>query len=179
VRPALALLALGWFALIAQGAVATFVPARFCPDLGLLVVVGMGLHWRGVTGGLAMATLLGYTADLLSGSLLGQHALLRLLAFAAARLASRQLNLRGSLPLAVFAAGLTFAYALAAWTLSSFFTGTPVFAWGGLRDALPHALINAALAPWASWLVERFAGWLGDDDSARRTLRFEPGGRPA
>ena len=176
-RRALALVALGLLAVFVQGALATHLRPPWSPDLGLLVVVAFGLHWRGFAGGLCASAALGYVSDVLSGSLFGQHALLRLLAFAGARLASRQLNLRGPLPLAIFAAALTAVYALALLALTSFFTGAADWGLGGVVDTLRHALINALGAPVVAAAVERVATWTGEDEAARRPLRLEPRSR--
>ncbi len=170
------LFALGWLALVLQGALSTFVPPPYCPDLGLLVVIAIGLSWERAASGLVLAAALGFSADLLSGSLLGQHALLRLAAYTGSRLASRQLNLRGPLPLAVFAAGLSLVYAIAVLALTAFFVGAGSVSGGWLVDALQHALVNAALAPATSSLVEKLRHWSGTDDPGRRPLRLEPRG---
>jgi rod shape-determining protein MreD len=170
---------MGWAALVVQGAVSTFLPPPYCPDLGLLVVIAIGLCWERASSGLLLAFALGLAADTMSGSLLGQHALLRLAAYVASRLASRQLNLRGALPLAVFAAGLTLLDALAVLALTSFFTGSGSPGLGWFVDALQHGLVNAALAPAVSVLVERVGVWAGADDGSRRPLRLEPRGRGA
>jgi rod shape-determining protein MreD len=174
VRRGLALLGFGLVLLWLQGAVATFLPPRACPDLGLLAVLAIGLRWERLASGFALAGLLGFAADVLSGSLLGQHALLRLFVFAGARMASRQLNLRGALPLAVFAFGLSLAYALAAFALTDFFVPGSSASWGELATAAPHALLDALFAPLVSAGVERVSLLAGDDTADRRPLRLEP-----
>lgn len=166
-------MALGLLALIVQSAVVLVVPEPLCPDLGLLVVVALGLHWASLPSGFALAAALGYATDVLSSSLLGQHALLRLLSFGAARLAGRQLNLRGAMPLAVFAAGLTVAYATALQAVLAFFTSSSPEVGAALRT-LAHALVNALFASPVAALVERVCAWSGDDDPARRSVRLEP-----
>jgi rod shape-determining protein MreD len=176
-RWGLLLFVLGWMALVVQGAVSTFLPPPYCPDLGLLVVIAIGLSWERAASGLVLAFALGLTADMMSGSLIGQHALLRLAAYTAARLASRQLNLRGALPLAVFAGALSIVDAFAVLALTTFFTGSGSVGLGWIVDALQHGLVNAALAPSVSVLVERAGVWAGADDGSRRPLRLEPRGR--
>jgi len=178
VKRAVALLAFGIAAILAQGVVNIFVPARFTPDLSLLVVVGVGLHWGGASGGAAIATLLGFSADLLSGSLFGEHALLRLLEFCAARFASRHLNLRGPIPQAVFVMVLTAANAFGVGLLNSFFTSRGGIDVVMLRYVVPHAFANALFAPLLSRLVERLIDFFGDEEGGRRLLRLEPRGRP-
>lgn len=173
-KRALAVLALGAGALVLQSVLGTLLPGLGPPDLGLLVVVALGLHWRGATSGLLLAAVLGYATDLLSGSLLGEHALLRLLVYAAARLASRQLNLRGALPLAAFVFVATHAYALGVTALGSLFGIQGAFGWDRAGELALHAGMNALLAPAVSRLTERVLGWAGEDESRRRTLSVEP-----
>ncbi len=177
-RWGIALVLFGLVALMAQGAVATFLPPPFCPDLALLVVLVLGLRWEGVASGLLMAALLGYATDMLSGSLLGQHALLRLFVFAGARLASSQLNLRGALPLSIFAAGVSLAYGGALLGLTGFFAAPAVPSWSWFADLVEHALVNAIVAPAVYSAVEWIALWSGEDEAGRRPLRLEPR-RPA
>ena len=175
----LVLLLIGIAAPMVQGAVNTFVPARFTPDLGFLIVIALGLHWRSAAGGLVVSVVLGFVADLLSGSLLGEHALLRLMAFGVARSASRHLNLRGSLPQAIFVLFFTGVNALGIGLLNTFFTSGGGFDIVTLRDLLPHASVNALFAPLVSRVVEAVATSLGDDEGGRRTLHLEPRSRPA
>jgi rod shape-determining protein MreD len=179
VKRVLGLLALAAVALSLQGAVASFVPARFCPDLGFLLVVALGLVWRSAVGGICVAAVIGFATDLLSGALLGQHALLRLAAWATARFGSRHLNLRGPLPQAAFVAALSVANALALALLSSFFSpgsGAGIFA---LREVLPQALVNALFAPLVAWVAERAVARLGDEDPGQRLLPLASRGRVA
>jgi rod shape-determining protein MreD len=155
-----------------------FIPAHLTPDLGFLIVIAIGLHWRSTAGGLVISAALGFVADLLSGSLLGEYALLRLLTFGVARSASRRLNLRGSLPQAIFVLFFTAVNALGIALLNTFFTSGGGFDMVALRDLLPHALVNALFAPLVSRIVEAVATSLGDDESGRRMLHLEPRSRP-
>ncbi len=91
---------------------------------------------------------------------------------AGARLAARQLNLRGAFPLAAFAAGLSVLYGLATVGLTQFFTAAVLPSWGWF-DLLPHAIVNALAAPVVSAAVGRLLGWFGDDDEARPLLSLE------
>ena len=174
-KRAASLFGVGLAALTVQSALAVAIPHPFCPDLGLLVVIAIGLCWESLPSGFALAAVLGYTTDVLSGSLFGQHALLRLLSFAAARLGGRQLNLRGGLPLAVFVAGLTFVYAGALRGVLSFFTGAPGDWSGGIGRALIHALVNAIAAPFVAAGVAWVYAWAGDEEGARRGMRLDAG----
>ena len=167
-------LGVGLLALVIQGALATVLPPPWCPDLGLLLVLCLGLRWRGLALGLALAFVLGFSADLLSGSLLGQHALLRLVAFATAFVAGRQLNLRGGIPLVAFVSTVTFVYGIAVALLSAFFLDTgwpPASKW---FDALIHSVVNGLVAPWVLAGVNRLSVWAGDEDGAVRSLPIEP-----
>jgi rod shape-determining protein MreD len=178
VKLGISLMALGLLALIMQGAIATFLPPPWSPDLGLLVVLCIGLRWRGLAAGLCLATALGFCADLLSGSLMGQHALLRLLAFSAAFFAGRQLNLKGSLPMVVFAFVVTIGYGFALLAVSTFFVGTGELGVRWLVDLLLHGLVNGIVAPWISAFVNRVASWVGEGESSTRSLHIDPHGRP-
>lgn len=166
------LLAVGVLALMVQGVAAQVVPARLLPDLGLLFVIGIALSVRSAALGVLLAALLGYTTDLLSGSLLGQHALLRMFAYAAARFGSARLNLRGPLPQVVFVVILSVAHAVLLAALLAFFVphlGSPLLS---LRDLAPHALLNGLAAPLVTQAVGALAARLGDDDGTR-PMRLE------
>jgi len=173
----LALIAIGALAPMIQGAVGTFIPLYYCPDLGLLLVVGLGLCWRSSAGGVALAAALGLIADLLSGSLLGQHMLLRILAFGAARACSQQLNLRGVIPRATFVVALTVVTALATGGLTAFFGVGRGVDGEMLRELVPHALINGACAPLGIWFVERISDWLSEVEAGHHLLQLRPRNR--
>jgi cell shape-determining protein MreD len=179
VKSAVGLALLGVFALIVQGGVATFLPPPYCPDFAFLVVLGLGLLWDRPVAGLVLSGWLGYCADLLSGSLFGQHALLRLFVFSSARLASRRVNIRGLLPLACFAAGGTVLYGLALVAVSDFFTGSSGMRWSWLDDLARHAFANAVAAPLVLRAVAAVLDQLDEvSDPSRRTLRLDPRQRP-
>jgi cell shape-determining protein MreD len=165
-----ALFSVGVLALVLQGALATLLPPPWCPDLALLVVLSVGL---------VLAATLGFAADLLSGSLVGQHALLRLIAFASAFLAGRQLNLKGSLPLVVFVVSVSFVYGLAVYAVSTFFVGAGAPTVGWLFDGVWHALVNGVAAPGVFSVVSRVAHWAGGDDVLSRSLHIDAHRRTA
>ena len=175
----LGLLGLGAVALTLQGAVAAFLPARFCPDLAFLLVVCLGLCWRSAVGGVCVAGAIGYTSDLLSGSLLGQHALLRLAAYAVARFGNRHLNLRGVLPQMIFVAVLTCANAFAMALLTSFFSPGTGVGMAAVRELLPQAVANSLFAPLVASGTARIIARLGDEDGGQRVLPLAPRGRIA
>ena len=173
----LALLAIGALAPMIQGAIGTFIPLRYCPDLGLLLVVGLGLCWRSTAGGLVLSATLGLIADLLSGSLFGQHMLLRIFAFGAARACSQKLNLRGVIPRATFVIALTVVSTVGTGVLTSFFAAGPGVDGEMLRELVPHALINGAFAPLGVWFVERITSWLSEVDAGHQLLQLRPRNR--
>ena len=176
IKTGLAVLGMGAFAIVFQGAVAGTLSPPWCPDLGFLIVIALGPRLASGSVGLTLAAALGYLSDLLSGSLLGQHVLLRMLAFGAARRAGRQLDLRGVLPQAVFAGSLSGLNALALAVVTAFFVGSG-FGWPAPMSLLAHAVVDAVFAPLVAVGVDRLLAWVGEDDAGRRLMRFEPRGR--
>ena len=166
----LALLALGALAPMIQGVIGTFMPLQYCPDFGLLLVAGLGLYWRSTDGGVALSAASGFITDLLSGSLLGQHTLLRLFIFGAARIASRQFNLRGAMPQMIFLIVLTGLNALGTAALTAFFVAGRGWDGAMLASLVPHALINGLVAPLVVALVKRIATSGGEADSGQSLL---------
>jgi cell shape-determining protein MreD len=169
-KAGLVLALLGVFGLMLQSTVALWLPARSLPDLGLWIVVGLAVCLRSPVLGVCLAALIGYMTDLLSGTLLGQHVLLRLGAYGIARMLSSSFNLRGPLSLAVFALLLSTLHAVALHGLLAFFARQWLVASGSLQDLAVHALANAVAAPFVIALVSRVAARLGDDDSGRPVL---------
>ena len=110
--------------------------------------------------------------DLLSGSLLGQHALLRLAAFGVARVCSRQLNLRGTLPLMTFVLVFSGVNAIGSSLLTAFFASGHGVDSTTLVHLVPHAIVNAIFAVPVIRLVGGISSWL--DDSARQLLILQP-----
>jgi len=172
VKRAVAVLSIGLAALIIQGSVNTFLPPHLTPNFAFLVIIAVGLHWRNPAAGIAIAALLGFSADLLSGSLLGEQALLGIVAFAAARIASRQLNLRGALPQALFVLGYTVVNALGVGILDAFF-GVRGGMLPMMLHLLPvHALANAVFAPFVAHGVEMIATAFGSEEGGRRQVHL-------
>jgi cell shape-determining protein MreD len=169
------ILVLGALAAIIQGVLGTFVSQQYVPDLGLLLVFAVGVSWRGFAGGFGAAIGLGYITDLLSGSLLGQHVVMRIFVFVAARLGSRHLSLLGAMPRALMVAGLTLVNAFAMEALTTIFTGSGGFVIGSLTGLLPQIFLNALCAAPLTAGVERMVALLSDDESARK-LSIETGG---
>jgi len=166
VRSWLALVLLGSLAIFGQGVAAQWLPPRLLPDLGLLLVVGAAIGLRSTAGGLLYAAFLGYATDCLSGALLGQHMLLSVASYGAARAGASRLNLRGPLPQAVFATFLAAAHAAALGALLAFVSPL-VSSRIVVSDALVHALITGVAAPIVSEAVVRLLARLGEDESQR------------
>jgi rod shape-determining protein MreD len=172
-RSVLALLAFGGIALVVQGVAGNHLPTAAVPNLSLLVMVAIGLSLP-TARGLPLAAGLGYATDLLSGALLGQHALLRMLACAAARLANRRLDLRRGLPLAAFAAVLTLADAAGLALLNRAVGGRAVLDLSMLPLLGGQVLVNAVAAPLVVGLAGTLLRWVTPEESARRLVRLEP-----
>ncbi|MFT5442449.1 MAG: rod shape-determining protein MreD [Myxococcota bacterium] len=155
-KRALAAFLIGLFALGLQAGLATSIPRELCPDLGLLVVLAVGLHWDDATSGLLVSSALGFAADLLSAAVFGTHALLRVLVFTITAVVRSQVDLRGGAMLALFAAGVTLLYSLGVLFLSGLTAGSNEgVSWSGLGGMFPHALINGLFAPLVYALVSR------------------------
>ena len=178
-KSALIVFLAGIAALVFQGALARTLSPPWTPDFAWLVVVGIGLRWPTVLTGLLLATVLGYSMDLLSGSLMGQHALLRIATFLAAALAARQLDLSGGIPVGIFVFTMTLAYGFATVMMLSFFVGAPWPAISILGTALAHAFVNLVAAGPMIRLVERILERFSDEEVGRRAplpLGFDRGG---
>jgi rod shape-determining protein MreD len=178
VKRALALAGIAFLALIAQAALSRVLAPQWRPDLGLLLVVGFGLVLRSAAAGVLFAAFVGYLSDLFSGALLGQHVLLRMAAFAAARVGSRRLNLRGAMPLAIFVAALSAGHGLALYGLTAFFAPGDPLPIPPPGSFASEALVNGALAPLAVAGAARVCQALGDDEGTR-LMRLEPRKFPA
>jgi rod shape-determining protein MreD len=173
-KPIVTLLLVGALAPMLQGVIGTFIPLQYCPDFGLLLVAGLGLCWRSSHGGVALAAAIGFITDLLSGSLLGQHTLLRLFAFGVARASSQQFNLRGVMSQVVLLIVLTVLNALGTAALTAFFVAGHGWDAVILVKLTPHALINGFFAPFAVALVARIAAGLGDNEPGQSLLPIRP-----
>lgn len=172
IRTAAALALLGLGALVLQGALAALLPPALVPDLALLVALSAAVSAPALPA-LGLAAGVGYGADLLSGTLLGQQALLRLLAFAATRFVSGQFHLERGLPLAGFclAVGVLDPLGLAA--LSWLFAGASPFGWEALPTLILRALLGAALVPSVHRLVGGLFETLHEGEAPRREVRFD------
>ena len=173
----LSFLLIGVLLMISQGALARWLPPPFCPDFGLLLVICLGLRWPTLASGFVLVGLLGFSADLLSGSLMGEQALLRILVFALAFVAGRQFNIRETLPLMGFAASISFLYGVALYLLTLFFIGSSAGEGSGwLLDDFWHSVINSVFVPAVSSFCAWVFLWVVGDESNERGLGMRLGG---
>lgn len=178
-KSALAIVLLGLAALIIQGALARTLSPPWCPDLAWLVVVGIGLRWPGFLSGILVVLLLGFAADLVSGSLMGQHALMRLVTYFAAAIAARQLDLSGAVPVAIFVFGMTFLYGLAIVSTLAFFVGSEGVRLDFFGRTAAFAIVNVLAAGPMIGLVDRVLARFSDEEAGRRAplpIGYQPRG---
>jgi rod shape-determining protein MreD len=168
VKSTLAVLACGLAALMVQGALARALPPPWCPDLAWLVVLGIGLRWPGFVSGFVLAAVLGFAMDALSGSLLGQHALLRLVSYLAAAVAARQLDLSGGIPVALLTFALSLAYGFGVVATRSVFLGPESIGVEVLALAVAQAFVNMLCANPVVGLVERIVDRFAEEELTRR-----------
>jgi rod shape-determining protein MreD len=170
VKPIVGIFALVFGIPMLQGALAPFLPPAFRPDLALLVVLALALSWRNTASGLVLAAVCGFVIDLFSGALLGQHALLSVLAFVAARALSVHVSLIGALPQMICAAALTAVHAMGVVGLTALFTPAADFSLPRLWVVLPRAGVNALAAPIVCGIAAGLIGWVIGEDLGRRPL---------
>jgi len=170
-RPTLALLALGLLAALVQGAAANLLPARAVPDLSLLLTLSTALV-LGTGSGLIVAAGVGLGADMVSETLLGQLACLRLLELVSTRAIAGQLDLRRGLPLAVFAFAMVWLDGFGQAGLTRLFLGEFPLQAGELLNLAVRAIVTAPFAPVVGGLVRRICERL-DESEARREMRLD------
>lgn len=171
-RSLLALAGLALGSLVLQCLLAALLPPALVPDLTLLVTVIAAVEAPALPA-LLLAASLGFGMDVLSGSLLGEHALLRILVFAATRFVSAQFHLERGLPLATYclAIGLLAPLGLAA--LSRLFTGQSLLGVEALPTLTLRASVGALLATSVHRVVGATFAALQDGDARRREVRFD------
>lgn len=157
---------------IVQGTLASLLPGALVPDLTLIATVAVAVSAPPVAG-LCFAAGIGFGADLLSGALLGQHALLRLLVFIATRLLGAHFDLRPGLPLAIFAAVLSLADVVGLWALARVFQEGSLLGFDAIVVVLARALWAAILTPSAVRVLGVLRDRLEEGDP-RREVRLEP-----
>lgn len=170
-RPALAVLGLGLFGIILQGALAHVLSPLVLPDLGLLVVLASAL-FLGPAEGLLVAAALGLMSDVLSASLLGEFACVRILEFVLTRAVGGKLDLRRGLPFTVYTLAILPLDAALVLGLTRLFLG-PLPLDGAallapLERALPTVLLAAPLARGIRGLIHHLG-----QAKARREMRLD------
>ena len=166
------LFAAGGIALAIESGLLAHFPFAAVPALSLLFPIAAALL-LGPLAGLLVSAALGFGADLLSGSLLGQHAFLRLLEFVGVRAAIGQFDLVRPVPFALLAFGIALADAAGSAALIEFFLGAFVLDVHALGVIALRALATAAAAPSVLALARRVAAWGGGETDVRRELRLE------
>jgi rod shape-determining protein MreD len=172
VRRPLTLVALGLAALLLQGGIATHVPRAYVPDLAFLIVVTCGLHLPGVRGLLVVAWL-GYTADLLSGAPLGEHAVLWVGLWGLTGIVNRRLDLRRVPPLMVAVAAFTLAETAAFVLLQSGVLGLPTIDTTLFVTLGWQILANTLAAPLVWGATVSVLALTAPEEGARRTVRLD------
>ena len=170
-REALILFTAGCLALAFESALLAQLPPALVPGLSLLFPIAAAVLLGPIEGILVCAAL-GFGADIFSGALLGQHAFLRLVEFAAVRALVGQLDLTRPIPFSIFAFGIALADAAGSAALIRFFLGDLSIDARTLTIVALRALATAAAAPLVLALARRVAAWGGLDD-ARREMRLE------
>ena len=170
-RPALALLLLGWLAVLVQGGLALLLPAWAVPDLSLLVTLSAASALEPAFG-LLVAAGIGLGTDMVSSPPLGQLAFLRIFELALARLVAGQLDLRRGLPLMVFAFAVVLFDGLAQIVLGRMLLGSFPLQPVELLGLVGRALVSAPFAPAAANLARRLRERL-DETEARRDMRLD------
>lgn len=170
-RQTLALLGLGCLAVLVQGGLAHVLPAYAVPDLSLLLTLSAALV-LGAGAGLIVAAGVGLGGDMVSGTLLGQLACLRLLELVFTRGIAGQLDLRRGLALVVFAFALVWIDGLGQAGLSWLFLGAFPLQPGELLTLALRAAATAPFAPLIAGLVRRLCDRL-DESEARREMRLD------
>jgi len=170
VRDALIVFAAGCLGLAVEAALLAQLPPALVPELSLLFPITAALL-LGPLAGLLVCAALGFGADALSGALLGQHAFLRLVEYAAVRLVIGQFDLLRPLPFAAFALAVALADAAGSAALIQYFLGGFAPDRNTLVQVGARAFATALAAPLVLWLARRVVA-IGDAD-ARREMRLE------
>ncbi len=168
------MLLVGGLVPILQGALLRGLSAALCPQLGVLLVLGLGVAWPNVLGGILVATVVGLVSDLLSGSLAGQLVLLHLGVYLAARYASGHLHLGGAVSIGVFAGGFSALYGLALFLSTRFFLPEAHLGWADFRALIPVAVLNGLFAPWVMWALQALLFRLEAPELSRRRVFLGP-----
>ena len=170
-RSALAWCGIGLLGVAVQAILAGELSAMFVPDLSLLGTLAAALI-LGPAEGLLVAFALGLGTDMVSGSLFGQHALVRMLEFIAVRGFAKQLDLRRFVPLAVVGFALSLFDAALQAGVSLLFVSSFAIAISEVGGLFWRAGATAVFAPLVGTMARSVVEWLSETE-ARREMRIE------
>lgn len=151
-------LVLGWFILILQSSVISYIPnGELQPELLLVLLAHSGVYRRGADG-IALALCYGYLMDLFSGQSFGTYLLLYVTMFYLARLLSIRFLLQTRLTQMMLVFSFTLAETLM-FAVLSYLLGAPQGSRLLMWDLVVQSGINALgvllLFPCLGWLERR------------------------
>lgn len=167
IRAALIWFGVGLAAAMAEAGLADPLSVAFSPDLSLLAAMAAALALAPAPG-LVLVCVLGLCSDLLSGALLGQHALARIIEFAALRAIADKFDLRRPLAKMALAWLMVHADAMLQACISWLFFGDFALAWRSLPGWALRAAITALFAPAAAAMASFLVARLSDGDTVRK-----------
>ncbi len=170
-RSAIAWCGLGLFGVAIQAIAADAFSAQLVPDLSLLAALAAALV-LGPAEGMIVAFTLGLGSDMVSGSLLGQHAFVRVIEFVMVRGFASQLDLRRFVPQVAVGFVLSLVDAALMGGVSLLFVSAFTVAWNEIGGLLARALLTGAAAPAVGQLARATTAWLSETE-ARREMRLE------
>ncbi|MBI5500054.1 MAG: rod shape-determining protein MreD [Deltaproteobacteria bacterium] len=171
------LLGFGVAALAAQSTLVTLSPVRDAlPDLVVAAILFLATVDIGVVTGAALALVVGYFFDLISGSPVGLHSLVFEFLYLCGRWIQRRLFLAGVLFEVTLAVGAVWAVAVAVLAVRVLAQGQPLAGVGdvALQTAIRSAL-TAVIAPAVFWAGNRLVAGRRPALAARP---LEPPARP-
>jgi rod shape-determining protein MreD len=147
------------------------ISATLVPDLSLLATLAAAMI-LGPAEGLIVAFVLGLGSDMVSGALLGQHALVRMIEFIAVRGFASQLDLRRFIPQAVVGFTLSLVDAALVAGVSLLFVSSFSVAFSEIGALLSRATATGLAAPLVGGFARGVVEWLSETE-ARREMRIE------
>lgn len=106
--------------------------------------------------------------DAVSGSLVGQHALLRVVTYLAAAIAGRQLDLSSGVSIALLTFALSLAYGFGIVATRSVFLGPESIGLEIVAIAVAQGFVNMVCASPIVGIVERIVNRFADEEMSRR-----------
>lgn len=174
IRQFIAIVCAAITALILQSSVTVILPEVLIPDLVLLVVISSAVLVSPAQG-LLVASGVGYAVDILSGSLFGHHALLRLFVFVIAYFTSRKFHLTRPLNLLVFVLIISLVDSIGTVLLSKIFKGAFLIGTFEIYVAGIRALLNAVSALVVLATVKAFFAFLTRRDDQTKASKIGAG----